>query len=153
MIYCSDRAEEMNVRAMGCRRQALALALVAAFALFFVGLEESMRSLSSAQLPRAPPPPPSRGNATAETFRVGAAHTKKKRPGATSSEGQLLAADPGLALIERLEPKLYQPAAAMPNLPLKASAPRLATRPATLDLGAAFAGKVKPGDNSPRGAG
>ena len=75
-------------------------------------------------------------NTAHKSFRLSSAGYAKKRtpPSIKNIPGE----HSGFEQISSLEPKLRLPVAALPNLPLKDSKPKIITAPDTVDLSAAF---------------
>lgn len=137
------RALPWRVQRMGSRWRALLVAIIAAIALvqFFTG---GLLTLASTPQSRQEVHGP--GNDTHKTlntkqFRVSKAGYSKKW--IVPSIAKIPGEHSGFKQIARLEPTARVAMTALPNLPLKDSAPKIVTAPDTVDLAAAFKERVE----------
>ena len=132
------RALPWRVQWMGSRWRALLVAIIAAIALvqFFTG---GLLTLASTPQSRQEVHGP--GNDTHKTFRVSKAGYSKKW--IVPSIAKIPGEHSGFTQIARLEPTARVAMTALPNLPLKDSAPKIVTAPDTVDLTAAFKERVE----------
>jgi hypothetical protein len=116
------------------RRQALLVAIIAAFGLAQLFTGGLLTLATASQGVRNEMDRPS--NSSHKSFRVSRAGYSKK--GTVPSIPQIPGEYSGLDQIKRLEPKAHVPMTALPNLPMKNSAPKIVDAPDKVDLTAAF---------------
>ena len=129
-----DRQRLRPVQMVSRLRQVVLVTVIIVFAL--AQLFSGGWLVARTSTPESPRHADGLGNTAHKSFRVSrAGYTKKRMP---PSIKNIPGEHSGFEQIARLEPKLHLPVAALPDLPLKDSKPKIIAAPDTVDLSAAF---------------